>query len=80
MAKTFVVLVTVFSSAFARLVENPLIFNLMQLLLNIFFYFILTFEVYDLSSFFSSFLEVDYPNVNVSAERNGDAIFEVIFT
>ncbi|KAH3811342.1 EGF-like repeat and discoidin I-like domain-containing protein 3 [Dreissena polymorpha] len=23
-----------------------------------------------------SFLEVDYPNVNVSAERNGDAIFE----
>ncbi|KAL4219763.1 hypothetical protein ACF0H5_020177 [Mactra antiquata] len=28
------------------------------------------------TSTFASFLEVDYPNVNVSAERNGDAIFE----
>ncbi|XP_060563346.1 lactadherin-like [Ruditapes philippinarum] len=29
-----------------------------------------------ISSALASFLEVDYPNVNVSAERNGDAIFE----
>ena len=33
--------------------------------------------VYDFYHF--SFLEVDYPNVNVSAENRGDAIFEVMY-
>ena len=31
------------------------------------------------SFLFCSFLEVDYPNVNVSAENRGDAIFEVLY-